>query len=137
MREALMKSRIVFGALAASLSLVWAAPASAQADPAAGQIVYNQKCANCHTFGEADPGSAPKGPNLKGVVGRTAGTVVGWEFSPALRDSKLVLTEENLIKWLTDPEALVPGTKMTLKMPNRFEREDVIAYVKSESAAAK
>lgn len=137
MREALMKSRIVFGTLAASLSLVWAAPAFAQADAAAGKIVYNQKCANCHTIGEAEPGSAPKGPNLMGVVGRTAGTVAGWDFSPALRDSKVVWTEENLIKWLTDPEVLVPESKMPLKMPNRFEREDVIAYVKSESAAAK
>lgn len=132
-----MKSHIVLGVLAASLTFVGVAPAFAQADPAAGQIVYNQKCANCHTLGEPAPGSAPKGPNLLGVVERTAGTVAAWDFTPALRDSKIVWTEENLIKWLTDPDVLVPGSKMPLKMPNRFEREDVIAYIKSASPAPK
>jgi cytochrome c len=71
------------------------------------------------------------GPNLVGVVGRTAGTVQGWDFSQALKDSKVVWTEENLNKWLTDTTAFVPMAQMDLKMPNRIEREDVIAYLNS------
>ena len=129
-----MKSRIVFGALAASLALVWVASAFAQADAAAGQIVFNQKCANCHTMA-TEPAHGPKGPNLMGVIGRTAGTIEGWEFSPALRASGVVWTEENLNKWLTDPDVFVPGSQMPLKVPIRFEREDVIAYIRSVKAS--
>ena len=49
----------------------------------------------------------------------------------ALKDSKVVWTEENLHQWLTDSTALVAGAKMDLKVPSRIEREDVIAYLKT------
>ena len=125
-----MKSRLILGAIA--LGLVCAAPtrAAAQADPVAGQTVFNQKCASCHTV-TPDMAHSLLGPNLVGVVGRTAGTMAGWDFSPALKDSKLVWTDENLSKWLTDSMAMVPGAKMDLKVPSRFEREDLIAYLKT------
>jgi cytochrome c len=64
-------------------------------------------------------------------VGRTAGTVAGWDFSAALKNSTTVWTEENLNKWLTDSTAFVPMAQMDLKVPNRIEREDVISYLKS------
>jgi cytochrome c len=131
-----MKSGLIFGALALSLALAWVVSASAQADVANGQTQFNQKCANCHSL-SADPAHGAMGPNLMGVIGRTAGTIEGWNFSPALKESKLVLTEENLSKWLTDPEALVPGTMMTVKVPNKFEREDLIGYIKKATADAK
>jgi cytochrome c len=131
-----MKSGIVLAALAAGFALVWFAPAFAQGDAAAGKIIFEQKCSTCHTM-SADPAHGPTGPNLMGVTARPAGTVAGWDFSPALRDSKLMWTDENLNKWLTDPEALVPGSKMLMKVPNRFEREDMIAYIKSVNPAAK
>jgi cytochrome c len=103
---------------------------AAQGDVAAGQTVFSQKCASCHSV-TPDLGHGLLGPNLVGVLGRTSGTVAGWDFSPALKDAKLVWTEETMGKWLTDSAALVPGAKMDLKVPNRFEREDVVAYLKS------
>lgn len=126
-----MKVRVVF-ALGAGLALGSFAPAYAQGDAAAGKTLFDQKCATCHTL-SSDPAHGLTGPNLMGVIGRTAGTIAGWDFSPALHDSKLVWTDENLHKWLTDPEALVPGSKMFMKVPSKFEREDVIAYIKSVS----
>ena len=127
----LTKPWMVSGALAGSLALVsWAMPASAQADSDAGRTVFTQKCAACHTI-EADGAHHLLGPNLRGVVGRTAGTVAGWDFSAALQASKVVWNEENLNTWLTDPEAFASGTPMAVKMPDRFEREDVIAYLQS------
>lgn len=129
-----MNSRTIFGALSGSLALAWVASPFAQADVAAGRIVFNQKCGNCHTM-STEPAHGPKGPNLMGVIGRTAGTIEGWEFSPALRASGIVWTEENLNTWLTDPDVLVPGSQMPLKVPIRFEREDVIAYIRSVKAA--
>ena len=112
------------------LALVAASWVSAQGDPAAGQAVFDQKCASCHSVA-ADLTHGLLGPNLVGVVGRTAGTVAGWDFSPALKDSKVIWTEENLNKWLTDTTAFVPRAQMDLKVPSRFEREDVISYLKS------
>lgn len=123
-------SLLAVGALAASLTLFCITSAFAQADVANGQVAYNQKCAGCHTMDPA-PAHGPSGPSLLGVVGRNAGTVAGWDFSPALRDSKVVWTEDNLNKWLTDPEAFVPGSQMKLTVPDKFEREDVIGYLRS------
>jgi len=125
-----MKSRLVFGALALWLACAAAARAVAQADPAAGQAVFNQKCASCHTV-TPDLAHGLLGPNLVGVVGRPAGTMAGWEFSPVLKDSNVIWTDENLQKWLTDSTAFVAGATMDLKVPSRLEREDVIAYLKT------
>jgi cytochrome c len=102
----------------------------AQGDAAAGETTFTLKCAQCHAVSD-DLKHGLLGPNLVGVVGRPAGQVVGWDFSPALKDSKMAWTEENLNKWLTDSMAFLPGVKMDIKVPNRFEREDVIAYLKN------
>lgn len=128
-----MTSRIVFGTVAVGLAFLAVTRAFAQADPAAGQVVFNQKCASCHTV-TADLAHGLLGPNLVGVVSRTAGTMAGFDFSTALKDSKVTWTEENLNKWLTDSTAFVPRAQMDLRVPTRIEREDVIAYLKSLKA---
>jgi len=122
--------RIARGLAAAGLIVAVASLIHAQGDPAAGRGVFDQKCASCHSVA-ADLTHGLLGPNLVGVVGRPAGMVPGWDFSPALKDSKVVWTEENLDKWLTDTTAFVPMAQMDLKVPSRIEREDVIAYLKS------
>jgi cytochrome c len=127
-----VKSRIVCSGVVA-LAFRAAVGLSAQGDPAAGQAVFDQKCASCHSVA-ADLSHGLLGPNLVGVVGRTAGTVAGWDFSAALKDSKVVWTEENLNKWLNDTTTFVPMAEMDLKVPNRIEREDVISYLKSLKA---
>ncbi len=124
-----MKSHLVYGSVAV-LALLAVSGLDAQGDPAAGQAVFEQKCSSCHSVA-ADLTHGLLGPNLVGVVGRTAGTVAGWDFSPALKDSKVIWTEENLNKWLTDTTAFVPMAQMDLKVPSRFEREDVISYLKN------
>jgi cytochrome c len=126
----------VFGAVAGAWSCLAAALAFAQADAAAGEAVFNQKCASCHTV-TADLAHGLLGPNLVGVAGRAAGTIAGWDFSAALKDSKVTWTDENLNKWLTDAKAFVPGAQMDLRMPSRIEREDVIAYLKTLKASGK
>jgi len=103
---------------------------SAQADPANGKVLFEQKCASCHTV-SPDLVHGLLGPNLVGAAGRTAGTVDGWDFSDALKQSKVVWTDENLHKWLTDSTAFIGGAKMDLKVPSRIEREDLIEYLKT------
>lgn len=118
------------GGVVVGLVVVAASSVGAQGDPAAGQVVFDQKCASCHSVA-ADLTHGLLGPNLVGVVGRTAGTVAGWDFSAALKNSSTVWTEENLNKWLTDSTAFVPMAQMDLKVPSRIEREDVISYLKN------
>ena len=125
-----MTCRIARALVALGLAVLAVSLIHAQGDAAAGQTVFEQKCASCHSVA-SDLTHGLLGPNLVGVVGRTAGSVAGWDFSPALKDSKVIWTEENLNKWLTDTTAFVPMAQMDLRVPNRIEREDVIAYLKS------
>jgi len=128
-----MRDHAVCGALIVALTVLMVTRAFAQADAAAGQVVFNQKCASCHTV-TADLAHGLLGPNLVGVIGRAAGTAAEWDFSAALKASKVTWTEENLDKWLTDSQAFVAGTQMDLRVPSRIEREDVIAYLKTLKA---
>jgi cytochrome c len=115
-----------FTILAATLfAMTWTGyPAKAAGDAARGEILY-QGCQDCHSIEKNDVG-----PMHKGVVGRTSGTVPGYIYSPALRNAKIVWTEENLDKWLTDPQRLVPGTKMFYEVNNPQDRADLIAFLK-------
>jgi len=92
-------------------------------DPTHGKSVY-QVCMGCHSLDEDDVG-----PRHRGVVGRTAGTVPGYAYSPALKGSHIVWDQANLDRWLTNPQGLVPGAKMFFLMPNPKDRADVIAYL--------
>lgn len=107
---------------------LWTATAFAQAagDPAAGEKVFTQ-CKACHTV---QPGKNRIGPSLHGVVGRKAGTVEGFNYSPAMKGWGMEWTPENLDKYLAEPKATIPGNKMAfpgLKKPE--DRANLIAYL--------
>jgi cytochrome c len=110
-------------ALVAALSLQSAAAA---ADAAHGAQVY-KTCALCHSF---EKNAA--GPKHAGVFGRTAGTVPDYRYSPALQKSGIVWNDATLDKWLADPQALVPGTKMFFNVDSAQDRADVIEYLKEK-----
>jgi len=95
-------------------------------DPTRGKTVY-QVCMGCHSLDDDDVG-----PRHRGVVGRPAGTVAGYAYSPALRNSHIVWDRDTLDRWLTSPQALVPGAKMFFAMPNAQDRADVIAYLSEQ-----
>lgn len=88
-----------------------------------GATVY-QVCTGCHSLDEDDVG-----PRHRGVVGRVAGTIQGYPYSPALKASGVVWTPDALDRWLQNPQALVPGTKMFFKLTSAQDRADVIAYL--------
>src|SRR5580658_11079060 len=69
------------------------------------------------------------GPKHRGVVGRHAGSVADYAYSPALKNSGLTWDEANLDRWLSNPSALVPGTKMFFKIDDPQARADIIAYL--------
>ena len=69
----------------------------------------------------------------RGVFGRTAGSVPGFDYSEALKNAKIVWTEANLDKWLADPEVLVPGSKMYFSVDKEGDRADLIAFLKERA----
>jgi cytochrome c len=92
------------------------------------------QCRSCHTTAEGGPNMT--GPDLWGVFGRKAGSLDGFAYSDGLKAAGWTWDAEHLDKWITDPRAVVPGTKMTffgIKDPK--DRVDVIAYLKTETAA--
>jgi cytochrome c len=106
-----------------------AAWAQEAGDPAAGEKVFNQ-CKACHTLQE---GQNRVGPSLKGVVGRKAGEVAGFNYSAPMKSSNMTWTPENLDKYLADPKSFIPGNKMAfagLKKPE--DRANVIAYLQQQ-----
>ncbi|KAB1075696.1 c-type cytochrome [Methylobacterium planeticum] len=113
--------------LGAALALLL--PVSAQAQDAAGGEKAFAPCKACHAFGKNGVG-----PDLKGVVGRKAGTHEGYNYSAALKGSGLTWDEANLKEWLKDPKAKVAGNKMVYPgLKDDKKLEDVIAYLKTQS----
>jgi cytochrome c len=111
----------------ALLALVAFAPGARAQD--AGQTIFKRYCAVCHS---PDAGVNKIGPSLHGVVGRKAGTAPGYNYSDANKNSGITWTEENLDKYLTDPKAMVPGTKMLFAgIKNADDRKAVISYLAS------
>ncbi len=102
--------------------------ASLTGDAAAGKVVFAQ-CRSCHV---TDPGVNKTGPSLAGVVGRTAGSVDGFNYSPANANSGIEWTEEHLYAYLENPQRVVPKTKMIFPgLREAQKRADVIAYLKN------
>ena len=89
------------------------------------------KCQVCHSV---KAGENHVGPSLNGVIGRTAGSVAGFNYSPANKSSGIVWTEQKIFDYLQNPQKMVHGTKMTFPgLPNEQDRADVVAYLKENS----
>jgi cytochrome c len=118
---------VVLCLIAAAASGAWAesVPATIPAggDPVHGKVLY-QACQGCHSIDEND-----LGPRHRGVVGRRAGSIADYNYSPALKNSGLTWDPAMLDRWLSDPSALVPGTKMFFKLDDAQSRADIVAYL--------
>jgi cytochrome c len=118
------------GLLIAALcaEIVLAGPANAQS-AARGRILF-LRCSSCH---DISSGPSPKiGPNLKDVVGRKAGSLPGYSYSPAMKAQTFVWDPAHLDLWLQSPSSLVPGTAMAFAgLPSKTDRDAVIAYLET------
>jgi cytochrome c len=95
------------------------------ADATRGKVVFEKRCTGCHAM-DGDR----EGPRLAGVFGRKAGNVAGFDYSAGLKHSGVTWDDVMLDRWLSDPEMLVPDTKMDFHVPKAQERSDLIAYLK-------
>ncbi len=96
---------------------------TATGDAVRGKSRYHA-CEACHSVDDND-----LGPKHRGVVGRRAGSVADYNYSPALKGSGLIWDPRTLDRWLTNPSALVPGTKMFFMVEDAQARADLIAYL--------
>jgi cytochrome c len=117
--------RISLCAAAIAAALLPSAAHALEGDAARGAQVY-ERCAACHS-----PDADRVGPRHRGVVGRRAGSIEGFPYSAAVKRSGVVWDEASLEKWLTDPQALIPGQRMGFRLGSAQDRADVIAYLKT------
>jgi cytochrome c len=116
---------IVALALLYSGDVAWAQSGS----PSAGAATFRLNCSPCHT---KEPGRNSIGPSLYGVVGRPAASLPTYLYSPAMKQSQIVWTEENISNFVSSPAARVPGTKMTfVGIPEADRRDDLVAFLKT------
>lgn len=123
---AIVMAAIAPGTLAVRSALANSVPgptAGPHGDPVSGAHLY-QACMGCHSLDENEVG-----PRHRGVVGRPAASVPGYAYSPALRNARIVWTPDRLDRWLTNPQALVPGAKMFFSVAKPQDRADIIAYL--------
>jgi cytochrome c len=118
-------------AVLSGVLVAFASTAQAQ-DAAAGKRVFS-RCMVCHSIG---PGATNKvGPELNGLLGRHSGSVPGYSYSDANKNSGIVWTEDEFAKYIKNPRALVPGTKMVFPgIQDDKQIADLTAYLKTFNA---
>jgi len=117
-------------AVAFAAAALCTAVAAAKGDPEAGEAIYS-RCAACHALGYDRTG-----PRHCGLFGRRAGSVKGFEYSAAMKRSKIVWNEKSLDGFLANPIARVPGTSMGYAgVADPKERADLIAYLRQASGS--
>jgi cytochrome c len=121
-------------ASAAFLAAAVAGQAQAQ-DVAAGERSWN-KCRACHQIGETARNGV--GPVLNGLFGRKAGTVEGYNYTEANKNSGITWDEETFAVYIRNPRARIPGTKMVFAgITNDQEIKDLTAFLKQFGADGK
>ena len=110
-----------------AIGMIAAMPAVASAaDAAAGETVF-AKCKACHQIGKN-----AVGPNLAGVIGRKAGTVEGFTYSDAMKNSGLTWDEATFKDYIADPKKKIPGNKMVfMGLKEAADIDNLLEYLKA------
>ena len=97
------------------------------ANPVNGKKIF-KKCVACHSLQE---GKNKIGPSLYNLLDRKIGSVEGYKYSKAMKNSGVVWDEESLDKFLTKPRKFIPKTKMAFRgIKNKSLRDDLISFLK-------
>ena len=120
-----MKLSLAIAAAAVALMI----PAAQAQDMAAGENSF-KKCLPCHAIGEGAKNKV--GPVLNGLDGRKSGTVEGYSYSDANKNSGITWNHDSFKEYIKDPRAKIPGTKMIFPgIKNEKEAESLWAYIAS------
>jgi cytochrome c len=125
-----------FAALAAGIATLTLSTVQASAqDVAAGEKSF-AKCRVCHQVGETAKNAV--GPVLNGLIGRRSGTIEGYNYSEANKNSGLTWDEATFKDYIKNPKAKIPGTKMIFAgLTTDAEIDNVVAYLKQFGADGK
>lgn len=138
--------------------LVFASGQIAQAqviDLAQAKLAYEEQCSKCHGLMEQEAQGQPTallgirvasndmrfavalpyGPPLRGIFGRTAGTMPDFSYSQAFKQALqgVIWNAETLERWIADSQKWARGTRMFYRQPDAESRRQVIAYLKAHS----
>lgn len=102
------------------------------AEPAAldGEKLFKQQCAACHSVTAGESGR--QGPNLHGVYERKPGSVEGFHYSGGYANADFVWDEPHLDAYLTNPQAVIPGSIMPYRQAKAPVRAAIISYLKEQ-----
>jgi cytochrome c len=117
-------------------ALLLAVPVLAQAQSAEdGKVVFN-KCRACHQVG---PGAKNLvGPELNGLMGRKAGSVAGFNYSEANKNSGLIWDQATFREYIKNPRAKIPNTKMVFPgLTDEKDINDLLAFLEQYAADGK
>ncbi len=130
-----MKSMSLLTLAAGVAFAALAGTALAAGDPAAGEKVF-AKCKACHQVGEGAKNAVA--PELNGIDGRKAGSVEGYNYSEAMKNSGITWNEASFKEFVKNPKAKVPGTKMIFQgLASEKDQDDVWAYLAQFGADGK
>lgn len=107
---------------------LFALTAAAEAQEAGSERLFQQRCGACHSVHVGQNGL---GPHLAGVIGRLAGSIESARYSDAMRDSGIVWDSGSLDAFLAAPRRVVPGTTMTVSVPDAAQRAAIISFLES------
>ena len=116
-----------FGTLLAA-TMAAAQPPLPAAMPPDGAALFKQQCATCHATTSSE--AARQGPSLFKIVGQPAGKVDGFRYSTAFAKAEFVWDDARLDAWLTNPQAMIPGSVMAYRQPKAETRAAIIAYLR-------
>lgn len=118
-----------------ALSAVLAAtPAAADdADRRQGERLFRSQCVGCHSLA---PGRHIAGPSLHGLIGRPAGGLEGFGYSPVLEAADFEWNAETLDAFLAAPAEFLPGNRMVLWGLAERPRRQIIRYLEALAADA-
>ena len=114
-----------FAIMAAAVAFAGSAGAAMAQDAAAGEQIFVKKCKVCHQLGKN-----AVGPNMVGIMGRKSGSVEGFNYSDANKNSGITWDAATFKEYITDPKKKIPGTKMVFAgLPEEKDRNDLTAYL--------
>lgn len=145
-----MTKHLILSAIATLASATMAfSEGHASGDPEAGEKVFRQ-CKACHMIVDNDGNEIQKGgktgPNLYGILGRTAGTYDGFRYSKdiqAVGEAGLAWTEAEFVTYVQDPTGYLRDylddnsarSKMTYRVRKEEDATDIWAYLVSVGPA--
>jgi len=111
-----------------AMSILTTDGTGSRGDPVTGKKVF-KKCVACHSLQE---GKNKIGPSLYNLMGRKAGSVEGYKYSKAMKNSDVVWDEESLDKFLIKPRKFIKRTKMSFRgIKKKSSRDDLISFFKN------